>query len=421
MFENILTPFYGAAVLLFGVTLTAAFSGIRWTRKNAFVFLGLSLFCGAVQLAATIFHSPEAVQKLYPLITHFPLVLVLTLVYRKKLSSALAATFTAYLCCQPSKWVGILIYQLLDSLIAQAIAWTVTLLLVGYWSVFHVAPCLAEIFNKDRRSVTIFGIVPAVYYAFDYCTVVYTDLWISNNRAAAEFLPFFLAVAYVIFCFVYYKEYEQKTEAQRRAQIIRIAVEQQAKEINVVKHSEQEIRLLRHDMRHLLSTLAVSIDNNELDNAQELIASFISHIDGTCVERFCSIGSINYVLSDYATKCNAESIPFHCVVELQALHVDEIYFCSILSNALENALNAQKSLPYHLRNIRVMLKTSDNRLLLSVKNPVGKRVVFVDGLPVSDKKGHGYGTQSIRFLTERLGGNCQFSVQDDTFILRVVL
>lgn len=88
---------------------------------------------------------------------------------------------------------------------------------------------------------------------------------------------------------------------------------------------------------------------------------------------------------------------------------------------MDNALTAQKELPEAERGIKVMLKTSDNKLLLSVRNPFGKKPLFVDGMPVSRKKGHGYGTQSIRYMTERLGGNCQFTIDNQMFVLRVVL
>ena len=40
---------------------------------------------------------------------------------------------------------------------------------------------------------------------------------------------------------------------------------------------------------------------------------------------------------------------------------------------------------------------------------------------MSAKAGHGYGTQSILYLTEKLGGKCQFVVQNNIFVLRVVL
>lgn len=421
MLENFFMLLYGAFVLLFGVTLTAGFAGIRGIRKNSRIFFDLCLLSGGLQVAAVLTLSQDAVWKLYPVITHLPLVLLLCFYYRKTLVTALAATFTAYLCCQPAELLGVLVHQLTGSKIAEFLARILCLILVFYVIILHVVSCLSDIFNKDRRSVLIFGIVPMVYYVFDYITSIYTDLWISNNQVVAEFLPFFLIVMYMIFCFVYYKEYEQKADALRKEQIVRISLEQQSKEFQAVKRNEQEIRLLRHDMRLLLSSLAVSIENGDVENARELIASHIDHIDGTRLQHFCGNDTVNYVLSDYAAKCSAEGVEFIHTITLDTLTVDDISFCSILSNALDNALNAQKPLPEGKRYIKLMIKVSDGKLLVSVKNPVGDKVIFADGLPVAGRRGHGYGTQSIRFMTERLGGNCQFSVQDDVFILRIIL
>ena len=77
--------------------------------------------------------------------------------------------------------------------------------------------------------------------------------------------------------------------------------------------------------------------------------------------------------------------------------------------------------PPDQRSVSLMMKIVKGKLLLSVKNPTYTIPAFVDGLPLSPKAGHGYGTKSIRYMTERLGGHCQFAVQDDVFSLRVVL
>ena len=421
MAESVLILLYGAVVLLFGITLSAAFAGIRVIRKNVMAFLGLYLFCGLVQIAASAFLSEAYVWKLYPVIVHLPLILLLCFFCRKTLPTALASVFTAYLFCQPSKWAGVLVLQLTGSSLWEYGVRLTVLAAVGCVCLIYVASSLSEIFNKDRRSVCIFGIVPAVYYVFDYATVIYSDLWVRSNPAVMEFLPLFLAFTYTAFCLVYYREYEQKADAQRNEEIMRITARQQAKELVAVKRSEQEIRLLRHDMRLLLSSIALSIENGDAEKARALIAAYTDSINQTRVERFCANDAVNYVLSDYAGRCKAEEIPYTCKIELNALPVDEIAFCSILSNALDNALNAQKALPAEKRSIRVMIKISSGKLLLSVKNPVEQNVIFADGLPVTGKRGHGYGTQSIRYTTEKLGGNCQFCVQDGIFILRIVL
>ena len=63
----------------------------------------------------------------------------------------------------------------------------------------------------------------------------------------------------------------------------------------------------------------------------------------------------------------------------------------------------------------------DGKLLISLKNTFAENPVLTDGIPHSRKEGHGYGTQSIRYVTEKLKGNCQFLVKDGWFILRIVL
>ena len=95
--------------------------------------------------------------------------------------------------------------------------------------------------------------------------------------------------------------------------------------------------------------------------------------------------------------------------------------CSLLSNALDNAANAQQALPQAKQSIRLLLKNADGKLLVSVKNAVDKAPVLVDGVPVATRKDHGFGTQSICWITEKLGGRCLFSAQDGWFTLRVVL
>ena len=421
MIDNILIFLDGALLLIFGVNLSAAFAGIRLNRRNILIFLGLCCFCGALQMGALIAFSEDTVRRLYPLITHLPLLLLLHRYYHKRFATALVSVFTAYLCCQPVKWMGILVFTLSQSFIAE---YSVRILMLAGTATFALklfAPFLSEIFSKDTRSVYIFGSVPIVYYFFDYATVVYTNLWRNHTQLVGEFFPALLCIMFIIFCVIYYKTYEQKADAERKEHIVRIIAQQREQEINTIRRTEKEIRMLRHDMRLLLSSIAVSLENGDQEKAKEMIASYSSHIAGTALEHFCGNDTVNCVLSDFSAKCRARQVRFDHAIELGALPVDEILFSSILSNALDNALNAQEEVSPQQRSIRLMLKYVEGKLLISVRNPIAKKPVFADGLPVTEKEGHGFGTQSIRYMTERLGGNCQFSVQDDQFVVRIVI
>ncbi len=421
MFDTLLFFIHGTALVLFGVFLSSAFSGVSFTPKNILNILFLCAMCGGLQILSGTLPFEDSIAKLYPFTTHLPLVLFLCAIHRKRLETAFISVFTTYLLCQPAKWFAILTVNVIDTPVTEIIARLCTLAVVAYISLRYLAPYLSGIFNKDTRSVYIFAILPMVYYIFDYSTIVYTDLWIDNNRIVAEFLPFFMGIVYIIFCMVYYREHEQKADAERKEQIIRITAEQQNKEIAAIKRSEQEVRLLRHDMRLLLSSLALCIENGEYDKAKELASTYSSHIEGTRLERFCENDTINYILSDFTAKCISEDIDFRYTIELGVFNADEVIFASIISNALDNALNAQKDIPEDSRLIKMVLKSAENRILFSVENPTAKKTVFESGLPVSEAKGHGYGTQSIRYMAERLGGNCQFAVQNNKFITRVII
>lgn len=421
MVETVLFYLHSAGVLIFGVFLSAAFSGITRAYKNSLYHLIFCLLCGGLQLAFFLLFSEQTVWYLYPLITHLPLVLYLALVFRRRVSTALVAVLSSYLFCQPAKWMGVLAFYLTQNISLEYAARILSLTVVGILSVKYAAPSLSGIFSKDLRSLLVFGIVPMVYYVFDYMAVVYTDFWQSTNQVAFEFLPFLLCITFLLFCTVYYREYERKADAERKEQIVRIVAEQQAKHTENVQQLDQEIRILRHDMLHFLNRLAICIDSDDLPKAKEMLQSYISYIDGTQLTRFCGCDAVNYVLSAFAANCDRDHIRLQCDVQLDTLKTDELHFCSILQNALENAYHAQLLLEPEQRTISLLLKHVDDKLLLSVKNPTKETPTFSDGLPLSRKPGHGYGTQSIRYLTERLHGNCQFSCHDGQFILRVVL
>ena len=422
MWESILYFTYYILLLPFGVILSVSFAGIALLEKrNLKVLGGLILLCGCLQLLAYLIFDEELVWKIYPLIIHVPTVLLMCLRYGKNAVTALCSVSAAYLCCQPTKWIGILISSVTKSAVAGYAVQILFLIFVGGIVFFILAPTLSKLFHKDIKSALIFGSVPLVYYLYDYSMGIYTDFWINNNRVAIEFLPFLLCIAFFLFCVVYYEQYERKADTEQKENLVRVAVEQQSRELEAVKRSEQELRLLRHDMRMILGNLSVCIESGDTQTAREIISHYSDYVTGTKVEHYCKNTIVNCVLSAFAGKCKEEKVAFTYTVGVEELPVDDIVFSTILSNALDNALNAQRELPEEQRYVKLMLKLVKGKLLLSVKNPTRTVPTFIDGLPLSPKAGHGYGTKSIRYMTERLGGHCQFAVQEGVFSLRVVL
>ena len=408
-------------VFLFGIYLSAAFTGVSFNRKNI-IILALLTICmvGAMALLQVTPKHPLG-WKILPFIGHLPNLLLLTLYYHKKSSTSLAAICTAFLLCQPPKWLYTMFLPYLGTDVFLQSFCYLLVFAVTFAFGLYFSQSISKIFNKDTRSVCILGSVPIIFYIVNFFLETYTNSWTTSSPEITEFYRFMICIAYLLFCIIYYEEYEEKSNLERKEQIISITIEQQQKEMEKIRTTEQELRILRHDMRLLLNTMLLYLQEGDHDNAYKLANTLAENIEETRIHRYCNNDTINYILSNFVAKCEKTDVAPHINVKIDTFSVDEILFSSILSNGLDNAFNAVQSLPTSSRDIYLMLKYENEHLLLSIRNPYSKKPIFSDGLPITTQKGHGYGTQSIRYMTERLGGNCMFSIEDEQFILRVIL
>ena len=422
MLTDILSIAHNATTLLFGVFISAAFLGIQMNRKNILSLFAFSAAVGLADILIFIFFGGAATARIYPLVVHLPLILFLTLFYKYKPLLSVISVLTAYFCCQISKWVGLvaLEFSQLDWVYyAVRIAATIIVFAV---LIRYVSAATAQLSQKPPKALLIFALMPLTYYLFDYTTSVYTALLYSGKGVIVEFLGFALCIAYLLFLLVYFKQYEEKHEAEQRSRMMELQRTQFQKEIEANKRSARAVTLLRHDMRHFLSNISAFIDSGEIDQAKEYIAGIISSVDDTVVRQYCKNEIVNMILFSYEPKIQKHKIDFQYSIQIpEQLSVSGADLTSILSNALENAIHAVTPLEADKRHIVLHLRMHDDKLLISIKNTFAEKPVFIDDLPRSSEAGHGFGTQSIRYVTEKLHGNCQFFMQDDWFILQMIL
>ena len=420
MINSALKLLHHALTLLFGVYLSAAFLGIRMSRKNIGILCGFSAAVGVISALTFLFFGEEFTTRAYPLIVHLPLILFLTFFYKHKALRSALSVLTAYLCCQISKWVGLSVLSITDAEWVYYGVRVITTVIVFAVLLRFVSNATAQLIQKSTKALLIFAILPFAYYLFDYATGVYTALIYSGNKVVAEFLGFALSIAYLLFLLVYFKQYEEKRETEQRSHILEMQREQYKREIEAQKRSANALSLLRHDMRHFCVAISAYIDSGECDKAKEYISGIISYVEKP--HKFCKNEIVNMILSSYENVMEENRIDFRpsiCIPE--HLPVSDVDLTSILSNALENAIHAVLPLETEKRHITLHLRMDDGKLLISLKNTFAEKPVLTDGIPHSSKEGHGFGTQSIRYVTEKLNGNCQFSVKDDWFVLRVIL
>ncbi len=422
MLQFILGMLNNSTLLLFGVFVSASILSIPLVKKNIVILLAFCIGVNALQYICYSRIGLKGAQWLYPFLTHLPSVLLYCLYYKRKVLSSLFAVMSAYLCCHLSKWLSMLALVLTGKLWAAYGTRAAITIILGFLIIRYFASSIAVILTKPIKTILIFSILPAAYYLFNYTATVYTNLLYSGSETVFEFLPFVLCIAYLIFSVVYFREYEEKCEAERHNQMMEMKKAQSEKEIEALKRSEYAISLLRHDMRHFLNNIVSYIEQGDTEKAKSYVCEIIASADKTAMQKYCENELVNMILSSYENEMMEKEIRFHHSIQIPAnLPVSDVDFTSILSNSLENAIHAVSSLDPDKRSITLHLRMNDDKLLLSIKNPYAHKVDMLDGIPQAKEIGHGLGTQSIKYVAEKLKGNCQFDVKDGQFALRVVL
>lgn len=409
--------------LIFGIIVSAMFLDIRAEKKNLKIMGLFFLIIGLLQGILYYLLDIEKITMIYPVITHIPLLLLFVTAFKKRLFPAAISISTAYMSCQIANWFSAIPIFFAANIIAENIVYAVVLVFIFFIIAKYMSEPLAGLFNKPDTDVVTFGIVPIAYYIFDYCTTVYTEALYEGNLLAVEFSPLLLCILYIVFCAAYFRQYEQKQEADNRNRLIQIKYDHAQNELEIIKRNEKNLALIRHDMRHFLGVIFEYIDNDEKENAKNYISEIVELMDKTTRKRFCSNENINMILSCFEDEIKEAEIEFQYNINIPAeLSISEVDMTSILFNCFENAIKAVRQInDKQSRKIELTMVQKNEKLLISMENTFKNSPKFIKNMPISWQEGHGLGTQSIQYTVEKLGGNCHFSAKNNMFTVRIVL
>ena len=165
-----------AFVLFFGIIAAFYMADLPFEEHHRLYALTLPGF-SAVQLMCYLLFGQTVVYKCYPLLIHLPLILLIRFVCHRNTYISIIAVLAAYLFCTPRKWFGTLIASFAgnDPMVSNigAILITIPLLLL---IIRYVAPCITRLQHESKMLLSLFMLLPIIYYILEYSFTVYTDL-----------------------------------------------------------------------------------------------------------------------------------------------------------------------------------------------------------------------------------------------------
>ena len=130
------------------------------------------------------------------------------------------------------------------------------------------------------------------------------------------------------------------------------------------------------------------------------------------------------ILGYYSNHAKQEGIPFLAQIDIPDNFLgDEMDICLVLSNLLENAIEASLKTEDSRRKIVIKMYLHHTHILLiQAENNFDAKILEKNGVFQSTKhSGNGIGIQSIRHITERNGGASNFTYKDGEFMAKIML
>ena len=307
------------------------------------------------------------------------------------------------------------------SIFYNAICWLLTA--VFYYPAVHA---VKEMVDDENFAQTwyVFWVLPLVFIALNlfmiprYSGTLYVGRILKGYFVLSLTLLILLlwfSAAFLIMATILNRNARLRQENQL------LSMQQQRYEN--LKASIEEMRQARHDMRHQLNQITALAETGDLEGLKSYLEKTISRIPNLGIH-FCENRAADSVIGYYCALAKREDIPFCAKLDLpQTLPIDEINMCLVLSNLLENALEASIRTAPDRRQIKITAYLHAGRLLLiEVENAYDGEIREKDGVFQSSKRrGNGVGIQSIQHIAEKSGGASTFAYQNGAFCAKVML
>ena len=186
--------------------------------------------------------------------------------------------------------------------------------------------------------------------------------------------------------------------------------------------SKENIALINmkcHDLKHQIHSLGGSerVSPATLAELERSISIYDSVVK-------TGNDALDVILTEKSLLCNKNGVRLSCIVDgdkLSFMKEEDIY--SLFGNIVDNAIEAVLKVPQDKRTISLHVKTVDGMLLVRESNYYADDILFEDGIPLTtkeDKRYHGYGIQSIKYICDRYDGELNISAEGSVFTISLV-
>ena len=413
---NVITSVIPLFATLFICTLDGySMMNYRLPAKRAYgCFAAVTLLCLAVNSYIAVHYGIPILRKVILFTIGLPYFVLILLITKDKISQTVF-----------NFWLWINVYEVITNFSLFVNDFTVRkyyfltvfriILFFGYFIFYNkfLREKHRSIMEKLNVNWWIFSFIPMFFTILISMVDFYFDDFngLTRNYYILLVIHILMFLVYILI-FYTFKTVYTSMEACSLAQSMKSQIALQKKQYEFYLQKAEAERIFRHDARHRDSILLNCLEEGDISRAKKMLNVELNGIKTNSKTVFCDNVLINAVITEYCEKAKRRGFEFSAKIQLpEVLPCDETEFCVMLSNLLENSIEAAKSY------ISLSIKQLNSQLSLNIKNDYkGEVKKDESGSYVTTKQhGMGLGIKSVNAILKNNHGFLKISDENGVF------
>lgn len=214
----------------------------------------------------------------------------------------------------------------------------------------------------------------------------------------------------------------KKSDIKQELELMNLLWTMEQEQYHLTKENIALINQKSHDLKHHIRAIRKASQeeiNKYLDEMEDAVEIY---------ETIVKTGNdvFDTILTEKSLYCKNRGIQVSCVADgSQMDFINTIDLYALLGNAMDNAIEAVEHFQeIERRQIDVLIYRQQNFLVMNVINPIPDHLEYDGEFPMTskqDKRMHGFGLRSMRYIVKQYDGFMNISEEDGCFSLKILM
>lgn len=214
---------------------------------------------------------------------------------------------------------------------------------------------------------------------------------------------------------------------QNTAKMNEYYLEAQLKHFRTYQEAQNETRRIRHDMKNHISCIYYLMKDKKYEQAETYIEEIYTELQEIDKEIHCGNDIIDAIINEKYAVAAKQNIRIVCDGYTGSLKMRPIDLCSIVANAIDNAIEALNTEGIEDKVIKIEIKRHESIIYFTFVNEIESENNRIPDLRTKkrDTMNHGFGLKNINRVVQFYNGQVRYEVKcmdgKHFFILEVML